>query len=118
MASAAHTYPRNDELIEAKSSPAPGGPVIQEAAAVRVLITYVNRLHGLPVPGSDADLPEFYRLGPGLCLVRDGKKRDVYNVTTPTSCSCTTGQKPGEPCRHTRIFFPAREGEAEEKAVA
>jgi len=92
--------------------------VTQEAAAVRVLITFVNRLHGLPVPESDTDLPEFYRLGSGLCLVRDGKKRDVYNVTTPTSCSCSAEQKPGEPCGHSKIFFPAKEVRAEEKAVA
>jgi hypothetical protein len=94
--------------MEGKALPAPGSPATQEAAAVRVLITYVYRLHGLPVPKSEADLPEFYRLDPSLCLVRDGKKRDVYNVTTPTSCSCQTGHKPGEPCRHTRIFFPSR----------
>jgi hypothetical protein len=74
--------------MEAKSLPAPSGPVTQEAAAARVLITYVNRLHGLPVPGSDEDLPEFYRLGSGLCLVRDSKKRNVYNVTRARRCSC------------------------------
>ncbi|VVB68179.1 Uncharacterised protein [uncultured archaeon] len=103
--------------MEAKALLAPGGPATQEAAAVRVLITYVNKLHGLPVPESDEDLPEFYRLGSGLCLVRDGKKRNVYNVTTPTSCSCPAGQKPGEPCGHSRIFFQAGEVK-EEKAVA
>jgi len=73
---------------------------------------------GLPVPESDEDLPEFYRLGSGLCLIRDSKKRDVYNATTPTSCSCPAGHKPGEPCGHSMIFFPAREVSAEEKAVA
>jgi hypothetical protein len=104
--------------MEEKALLASGGPSPQEAAAVRVLITYVNKLHGLPVPQSDEDLPEFYRLAPGLCLVRDGKKRDVYNVTTPTSCSCHAGQKPGEPCGHSRIFFPAKEVKAEEKVVA
>ncbi len=104
--------------MEANSLPAPSCPATQESAAVRVLITYVNRLHGLPVPESDEDLPEFYRLAPGLCLVRDGKKRDVYNVTTPTSCSCLAWHKPGEPCGHSRIFFPAKEIKAEEKAVA
>jgi len=35
---------------------------------------------GLPVPEWNEDLLEFYRLGSGLCLMRDGKKRDVYNV--------------------------------------
>jgi hypothetical protein len=94
--------------MEAKSLPAPSGPVTQEAAAARVLITYVNRLHGLPVPGSDEDLPEFYRLGSGLCLVRDSKKRNVYNVTRARRCSCPAGQKAGEPCGHSRIFFPAK----------
>jgi hypothetical protein len=104
--------------MEEKALLASGGPVTQETAAVRILITFVNRLHGLPVPESEEDLPEFYRLGSGLCLVRDGKKRDVYNVTTPTSCSCPAGQMPGEPCGHSRIFFPAEEVKAEEKAVA
>jgi hypothetical protein len=104
--------------MEEKALLAPGSPVIQEAAAVRILITYVNKLHGLPVPESDEDLPEFYRLGSDLCLVRDGKKRDVYNVTTPISCFCPAGQKPGEPCGHSRIFFSAREAKAEEKVVA
>jgi hypothetical protein len=104
--------------MEANSLPALSGPVTQETAAVRLLITYVNKLHGLPVPQSDEDLPEFYRLAPGLCLVRDSKKKDVYNVTTPTSCSCAAGHKPGEPCGHSRIFFSAREVKAEEEAVA
>ena len=103
--------------MEEEALLAPGGPAIQEAAAVRVLITYVNKLRDLPVPESDEDLPDLYRLGSGLCLVRDGKKRDVYNVTTPTSCSCPAGQKPGEPCGHSRIFFLAKEVKAE-KVVA
>jgi len=103
--------------MEAKSPLATSGPVTQESAAVRALITYIRKRHGVPVPESDEDLPEFYRLAPGLCLVRDGKKRGVYNVTTPTSCSCAAGHKPGEPCGHSRIFFPAREVKAE-KVVA
>jgi len=81
-------------MMEEKALLAPDGPVTQE------------------------DLPEFYRLGSDLCVVRDSKKRDVYNVTTPTSCSCPAGQKPGEPCRHSRIFFQAEEVKAEDKAVA
>jgi len=104
--------------MEEKALLAPGGPVTQEAAAVQVLITYVNKRHGLPVPESDEDLPEFYRLGSGLCLVRDGKKRDVYNVTTPISCSCPAGCKPGEPCGHSWILFPAKEARAVENGVA
>ncbi len=56
--------------MEEKALPAPSGPATQEAAAVRVLITYVNRLHGLPVPESDEDLPEFYRLAPSGFLPR------------------------------------------------
>ena len=70
-------------MMEEKALLAPSGPATQETAAVRALITYINRLHGLPVPGSDDDLPEFYRLDPGHCLVRDGKKRDVYHVAMP-----------------------------------
>jgi hypothetical protein len=65
-------------MMDAKALLAPGCPAIQEAAAVQVLITYVNRLHGLPVPESDEELPEFYRLDPGLCLVRDDEEKDVY----------------------------------------
>jgi hypothetical protein len=51
--------------MEEKALLAPGGPTTQESAAVRVLITYINKRHGLPVPESDEDLPEFYRLGSG-----------------------------------------------------
>jgi len=82
--------------MEVNALLAPGGPATQEAAAVQILITYINRLHSLPVPGSDEDLPEFYRLDPGLCLVRDGKERDSYHVATPIGCSCSAGRKPGE----------------------
>jgi hypothetical protein len=106
------------KMMDAKALLAPGCPAIQEAAAVQVLITYVNRLHGLPVPESDEELPEFYRLDPGLCLVRDDEEKDVYHVTTPTACSCSAGRKPGEPCEHSSRFFPAEEVKAEEKAVA
>ncbi len=104
--------------MEEKPLLAPGCPLIQEAAAVRVLITYINRRHGLPVPESDDDLPEFYQLDPGLYLVRDGKKRDMYNVTTPTSCSCSARQKPGERCGHFRIFFSPKEVKLAETMVA
>ncbi len=62
-------------MMEEKALLAPGGPVTQESAAVRVLITYVNKLHGLPVPESDADLPAFYRLGSGLCRVARQQKK-------------------------------------------
>jgi len=93
-----------------------GFPAIQEAAAVQILITYINRRHSLPVPRSDQDLPEFYRLDPGLYLVRDGEEKDVYHVTTPTACSCYAERKPGKPCEHSSRFFPAEEGKAEKVA--
>ncbi len=93
----------------------PVHPAIQETAAVRILITYINKLHGLPVPESEEDMPEFYRLGPELCLVRDSKRREVYNVTTPAACSCSAGQKLGEPCDHSMIFFPAQGGQIGKK---
>jgi hypothetical protein len=45
-------------MMEEKALLAPGGPAIQEAAAVRALIRYINRRHGLPAPESNEDLPE------------------------------------------------------------
>jgi len=104
--------------MEEKALLAPDDPAIQEAAAGRSLIAYINTRHGLTVPESNEDLPEFYRLDPGLCLVRDGNERDVYHVATPTGCSCPAGRKPGEPCGHSRRFFPAKEVKAFEKGVA
>jgi len=95
---------------------APGCPAIQEAAAVLVLITYINRRHCLPVPGSDQDLPEFYRLDPELYLVRDSEEKNVYHVTTLTACSCSAGREPGKPCEHSSRFFPAEEAKAEKVA--
>ncbi|VVB69193.1 Uncharacterised protein [uncultured archaeon] len=92
------------------------GPTTQTSVAVRVLIAYINRLLGLPVPKSDEDLPEFYRLDPGLCLVRDSKERDAYYVTMPADCSCPArGLNPAEPCWHITRFFSIEEVEATEK---
>jgi hypothetical protein len=105
-------------MMEEKALLAPGGPATQEAAAVQILITYINRRHGLPVPESDEALPEFYRLDPGLCLARDAKLRDVYHVAASAGSSCSAGRKPGEPCVHSRRFFPAKEVKAFEKGVA
>ena len=97
----------------------PGTPATQEASAVRILIAYLNRLLGLPVPKSNEDLLEFYQLDCGLCLVRDGRERDVYYVTTPISCSCPAKRlKPGEPCEHSRRFFPKEVVKASEMMVA
>jgi len=105
--------------MEEKALLAPGGPATQEAAAVRILIAYINRRHGLTVPESDEDRPEFYRSDPGLCLARDAKLRDVYHVAAPAGSSCpAVRRKPAETCGHSRIFFPAKEVKAAEKAVA
>jgi hypothetical protein len=104
--------------MEEKALLAPDGPAIQEAAAVRSLIAYINTRHGLTVPESDENLPEFHRLDPGLCLARDAKLRDVYHVAASAGSSCPAGRKPGEPCGHARRFFPAKEIKALEKAVA
>lgn len=101
-------------MIDEKAQLAPGGPTTQTSVAVRVLIAYINRLLGLPVPESAEDLPEFYRLDSGLCLVRDGKGKDVYYVTTPADCSCLARcLNPAEPCDATSKFgdiaFDARD---------
>lgn len=94
-------------------------PATQDASAVQILIAYLNRLLGLPVPKSNEDLPEFYQFNSGLCLVRDGEERDVYYVTTPINCSCPAKRlKPGEPCEHSRRFFPKEVVKAAEKMVA
>jgi len=106
-------------MIDEKAQLALGGLTTQTAAAVRALITYINRLLGLPVPKSDEDLPEFYQLDPKLCLVRDIKERDVYYVTMPTDCSCLARCRNSvEPCGHITRFFPAEEVKAAEKVVA
>ncbi len=103
-------------MIDERVQLAPSGP--QTAAAVRTLITYINKIFGLPAPKSDEDLPEFYRLDPGLCLVRDSKQWDVYYVTTPTDCSCLARcLNPAEPCWHIKRFFPAEEVEAAKRMV-
>lgn len=118
MAAAIHTAPLNSQKL-ALEAIGPNGPTTQMSVAVRVLIAYINRLLGLPVPESDEDLPEFYRLDPGLCLVRDGKERDVYYVTTPTDCSCPARHRnPAEPCEHSRRFFPVEEVKAAETVEA
>ncbi len=104
--------------MQEKALLTPGGPATQGAAAVRILIAYINRRHGLPVPESDEDLPEFYRRDIGLCLARDDNKRDVCHLAAPAGSSRPAGQKPTEPCVSSRRFFPAKEIKALEKAVA
>ncbi len=114
MATAIDTVPLNSQKLVLEAI----GPTTQTSAAVRVLIAYINRLLRLPVPESDEDLPEFYQLDPGLCLVRDGKKRDVYYVTTPTDCSCPVRRlNPAEPCGHIMRFFSTKEGETAEEVA-
>ncbi|MCX6668773.1 MAG: hypothetical protein NTV25_03075 [Methanothrix sp.] len=45
-------------MMKEKALLAPSGPASHTAAAVRTLIAYINRQHGLLVPESDEDLPE------------------------------------------------------------
>ena len=118
MTAAIHTAPLNSQEL-APEVIGPDGPTTQTSVAVRVLIAYINRRLGLPVPESDEDLPEFYRRDSGLCLVKDGKERDVYYMTAPTGCSCPARhRKPAEPCEHSRRFFPVEEVKAVEKVEA
>ncbi len=115
MAAAIDTARLNSQELALEAN----GPITQTSVAVQVLITYINRLLGLPVPESNEDLPEFYRLASRLCLVRDSKERNVYYVTTPVDCSCPEWHRnPAEPCEHSRRFFPVEEVKAEEKVVA
>jgi hypothetical protein len=88
-------------------------PVTQAAASVKQLIAYHN--HGQP----PVEMPDFYRLSGEMVLVLNNKK-DAYYVTTPKSCSCPAATyHPGQPCKHSRKYFPQpkREAEAEGEAI-
>ena len=75
-------------------------PVTQAAASVKQLIAYHN--HGQP----PVEMPDFYRLSGEMVLVLNNKK-DAYYVTTPKSCSCPAATyHPGQPCKHSRKYFP------------
>jgi len=75
-------------------------PVTQSREAVEQLITYHN--HGQ----QPVEMPDFYRLTGEMVLVLNNKK-DAYYVTTPKSCSCPAATyHPGQPCKHSRKYFP------------
>ena len=75
-------------------------PVTQTRVAVEQLIAYFN--HGQ----QPEEMPSFYRLSSDMVFVRSNKG-DVYYVTTPKSCSCPAATyHPGQPCKHSRKYFP------------
>lgn len=84
-------------------------PVTQSREAVKQLIAY--QTHGQ----EPAEMPPFYRLGAEMVLVQSNKK-DVYYVTMPKACSCPAATyHPGQPCKHSRKYFPQPTKEAAEE---
>lgn len=77
-------------------------PVTQGRDAIKQLITYHN--HGV----EPQEMPDFYRLTGEMVLVQSNKK-DVYYVTTPTTCSCPAATYHQGPCNHMRKYFPQAE---------
>ena len=74
-----------------------GAAVTQSTEAVVSLLKYL----GMPID----PLPQAVDL-PGLVLVLSNK-RDVFYVTTATSCSCpSAAYRPGQRCKHQRKHFP------------
>ncbi len=83
-------------------------PVTQSREAVEQLIAYHN--HGI----EPQEMPNFYRLTGEMVLVLNNKK-DAYYVTTPHSCSCPAATyHPGQPCKHSRKYFPQPKKSREE----
>ena len=75
-------------------------PVTQTRDAVQQLIAYFN--HGQ----QPEEMPSFYRLDGEMVLVLNNKK-DAYYVVTPAGCSCPAATyHPGQPCKHSRKYFP------------
>jgi hypothetical protein len=74
-----------------------GSAVTQSTEAVVSLLKYLGKTID-PLPQT-VDLP-------GLVLVLSNK-RDVFYVTTATSCSCpSAAYRPGQRCKHQRKHFP------------
>jgi len=74
-----------------------GTAVTQSTEAVVSLLKYLGKTID-PLPQT-VDLP-------GLVLVLSNK-RDVFYVTTATSCSCpSAAYRPGQRCKHQRNHFP------------
>ena len=74
-----------------------GAAVTQSTEAVVSLLKYLGK--------SIDPLPQTVDL-PGLVLVLSNK-RDVFYVTTATSCSCpSAAYRPGQRCKHQRKHFP------------
>jgi len=87
----------------------PHGPVSQSIDAVKALLTWKGRaLDPLPSVVAFANEGEESR----LMLVLSNQK-DNYYVVTPTACSCPTRtDRPGEPCKHIRKYFGAKQEQA------
>ena len=76
-------------------------PKTQRIDAVKALLAWKQV--------SSDPLPEFVEMGEGdnrLVLVLSNKK-DAYYVVTPMGCSCPAATyHPGQPCKHSRKYFP------------
>lgn len=75
------------------------GPITQSVDAVKALLSF-KKVASDPLPN------EVSLDGGRLVLVLSNKK-DAYYVVTPTVCSCPAATyHPGQPCKHSRKYFP------------
>ncbi len=52
-------------------------------------------------------LPQEVSLDDGRLVLVLSNKKDAYYVVTPTGCSCPAATyHPGQPCKHSRKYFP------------
>jgi len=52
-------------------------------------------------------LPQEVSLDDGRLVLVLNNKKDAYYVVTPTGCSCPAATyHPGQPCKHSRKYFP------------
>jgi hypothetical protein len=81
----------------------------QSAEAIKSLLTWKKV--------SSDPLPEFVEMGKGdsrLVLVLNNKK-DAYYTVTAKGCSCPAAiYHPGQPCKHSRKYFPQPKKSMEE----
>jgi hypothetical protein len=82
------------------------GPVSQSVDAVKALLTWKGRAVD-PLPS----VLEFTHEGEeGRMVLLLSNQKDNYYVVTPTACSCPARtDRSGEPCKHMRKYFGAKQ---------
>jgi hypothetical protein len=91
---------QNKNVLEGRT-----GPITQSVDAVKALLSW-KKISSDPLP-ADVSLDN------GRLVLVLSNKKDVYYTVTATKCSCPAATyHPGQPCKHQRARFGAKQEQA------